>query len=112
MYKYHKTIKNGSEKLIDGIENIEMFLDDNNDWNFHDSEIHSFHWDRDTKTFTVSVELIGCGFPELEGWDGDAPVILDFHFEGCVEVHMPNVDLWSPQYIYEIGISIYNKYLE
>ena len=46
-YKYSKTIRDGAEKLIDGIENIEMFLGDDDDWNFHDSEIYSFHWDRD-----------------------------------------------------------------
>lgn len=62
-YKYNKTIMNGAEKLIDGIENIEMFLDDNDDWNFHDSEIYSFHWDRDKREFVASIELIGCAFP-------------------------------------------------
>lgn len=53
-YKYNKTIINGAEKLIDGIENIEMFLDDNDEWNFHDSEIRSFYWDRAKKTFSVT----------------------------------------------------------
>lgn len=53
-YKYNKTIMNGAEKLIDGIENIEMFLDDNDEWNFHDSEIRSFYWDRAKKTFSVT----------------------------------------------------------
>lgn len=105
MYKYNKTIMNGAEKLIDGIENIEMFLDDDDDWNFHDSEIRSFHWDRDKREFVVSVELIGCAFPEIDGWNGDAPVILDFHFEDCIEIHMPNVDTCGAPYILEIEIS-------
>lgn len=105
MYKYNRTITNGAEELIDGIENIEMFLGDDDNWNFHDSEIRSFNWDRDKKEFVVSVELIGCAFPKIEGWDGDAPVILDFHFKDCIEIHMPNVDMWGAPYIFEIEIS-------
>jgi len=111
-YKYNKTIMNGAERLIEGIENIEMFLDDNDDWNFHDSEIYSLHWDISTKTFTVSVYLIGCDFYKLKDYDSNSKVILDLHFEKCLEVHMPNVSLCNSQYIYEIGMSIHNGYLE
>lgn len=103
-YKYHKTIMNGAEKLIDGIENIEMFLDDEDAWNFHDSSIYSFNWDRDERIFTVIVEPLGFS-PDIDGWDGESTILLDFHFEGCIEVHMNHLDLWSPQYISEISIS-------
>lgn len=102
---------NGAEELIDGIENIEMFLDDNDDWNFHDSEIQSFNWDRDSSTFTVSVEPIGYS-PTIEGDGKDTSIILDFHFIRCIEIHMPNVDLWSPEYVYEIEISKDRNWIE
>ncbi len=86
-YKYNRTIMNGAEKLIDGIENIEMFLGDDDAWNFHDYEIYSFNWDRYTKTLTVTVEPIGF-LPDIEGWDGKSTILLDFHFEGCIEYFM------------------------
>lgn len=110
-YKYNKTIMNGAEKLIDGIENIEMFLGDDDAWNFHDSEIYSIHYDRDTKTFTVTVDLIGCDFSKLEDFDYESTVLLDLHFEGCIDIHMPNVDFMCP-YIYEIEISKSHKMIE
>ena len=109
-YKYNKTIMNGAEKLIDGIENIEMFLDDNDDWNFHDSEIKSFHWDRDDRIFTVTVEPIGFS-PEIEGEGDDVMILLDLHFEDCFDIHMPNMDLTAP-YINEIEISKDRKCIE
>ena len=110
-YKYNKTIMNGAEKLIDGIENIEMFLGDDDAWNFYDSEIYSFHYDRDTKTFTVTVDLIGCDFSKLEDFDYESTVLLDLHFVGCIDIHMPNVDFMCP-YIYEIEISKNHKLIE
>lgn len=104
-YRYNKTIQNGAESLIEGIENIEMFLDDNDDWNFHDSEIYSLYWDRNTNIFTVTVEPIGCDYPDIDGCKEDTTILLDFHFLGCIEIHMPNVDTWNSEYIYEVEIS-------
>lgn len=111
-YKYNKTIMNGAEELIDGIENIEMFLDDNDDWNFHDSEIRSFYWDRAKRTFSVTIEPFGCDYPDIEEYDKDSAMILDFHFVDVVEVHMPHVNLWSPEYVYEIEISKDRDWIE
>lgn len=111
-YKYNKTIKNGAERLIDGIENIEMFLGEEDAWNFHDSEIHSIQWDRDSKTFSVTIDLIGCDFSQLEGYNYHDNVLLEFHFTKVAEVHMPHVDMWNCEYIYEIEISKDRNWLE
>lgn len=111
-YKYSRTIRNGAEKLIDGIENIEILLGDDDNWDFHDSEIYTFHWDRETRTFTVTVLPVGCIFPQIEGWDGESTLLLDFHFEDCIEIHMPNAELGEADYIYEIEISKSRGYLE
>ena len=54
-----------------------MFLGDDDDWNFHDSEIYSFHWDRDENVFTVTIDLIGCDFSNLEGFNSEYKVLLD-----------------------------------
>lgn len=112
-YKYKNTIKGGAEKLIDGIENIEMFLDEEDHWNFHDSEIESFGWDVKTQTFTVTVNLIGCRFPESLGIiDKTKDVLLDLHFVGFPTLTMNQVELNSWQYITEIEITNVRKFLE
>lgn len=100
---------NGAEKLIDGIENIEMFLDDNDDWNFHDSEINSFYWDNEKKIMTVTIEPIAYSV-DVEGDAKDKQPLLSFHFEDCidVEMHMNNVY----ERIYKIEISMFKQFIE
>lgn len=109
IYKYNSTIRGGAEALIDGIENIEMFLDDEDAWNFHDSEINSFYWDNEKKVMTVTVEPIGYG-ADIEGDAKDKRPLLSFHFEDCidVEMHMNNVY----EHIYEIEISRFKQFIE
>ncbi|MBR5956840.1 MAG: hypothetical protein IKZ99_00590 [Salinivirgaceae bacterium] len=109
MYKYNRTIRDGAEALIDGIENIEMFLGDEDHWNFHDSSIRSFHWDNETGEFTVTVEPIGYGCFKGE-IDKDLQPLLDFHFEDCVEIKM-DVEVIGA-YINDIKISRDRDYLE
>lgn len=101
-YKYCNTIKNGAEILIDGIENIEIFLDDKEEWNFHDSEIASFWWDKTKKSFIVTIELYGSDYHNIEWCDNKSAVLLDFLFEDCIEIHMKHVELHSQQIIQEI----------
>lgn len=96
-YKYPRTIQNGAEELIDGIENIEMFLDDDDNWNFHDSDIKSFHWDRNSNTFTVTV-IPMCYSAVIEGFDCDDTILLDFIFKDCSEIDIPDFatrDYWQ-----------------
>ena len=87
---------NGAGEIIDGIENIKMFLDDNDAWNFHNSKIRSFYWDRAKRTFSVTIKPFGCDYPDIEGFDKDSSMLLDFYFVDVAEVHMPHVDLRSP----------------
>ena len=110
MYKYNRTIRDGAEALIDGIENIEMFLDDNDHWNFHDSKIRSFYWDNETLEFTVTVDLVGYGFYKGE-IDKNLQPLLDFHFKDCDEIKMDMVDMYAG-FINEIEISRDRDYLE
>ncbi len=108
MYKYNKTIIVGAEKLIDGIEMIEMFLDDDDDWNFHDSEIKSFLWNAQERTVIVSIEPIGYA-PDIDGLEDGKIPLLDFHFLNVFEVHM---DLYVDNFINEIEISNKRGYLQ
>lgn len=52
-----------------------------------------------------TIEPFGCDYPDIEGFDKDSSMLLDFHFIDVAEVHMPHVDLWTCEYIYEIEIS-------
>lgn len=110
-YKYSRTIQNGAEALIDGIENIEMFLGDEDNWRFHDSDIKSFHWDRDTRTFTVTVLPMAYS-TVIDGFDDEDTILLDFHFEDWIEIHIPeftSCDYWE---INELEIIKVNDHLE
>ena len=104
-YKYNKTITGGAERFIDGIENIEMFLDEQDNWNFHDSDLKSFSYDNDEQRFTITIEPIGF-LPTIEGLDEDKIVLLDFHFEGVIELEMSCL---TETDISEIEFSVYNK---
>jgi len=43
-----------SLKMINGNENLELFLVDNDLWMYHDSEIRNIHWDDKKRTLDVS----------------------------------------------------------
>jgi hypothetical protein len=104
-YKYNKTIVNGAETLISGIENIELFLDDDDDWNFHDSQIYSFHWDGVQERLTISIIPIGYGTTIEEDKEG-VMLLVDFHFE---KVDNLNINFYLPEYILDMSITK-NKY--
>jgi hypothetical protein len=103
-YKYNKTIVNGAEKLISGIENIELFLDDDDDWNFHDSQVYSFHWDGVQEQLTITIIPIGYG--TIDGDKEGMMPLIDFHFEKVDEL---NFNFCLPEYILEMAI-IRNTY--
>ena len=106
MYKYNRTIRDGAEALIDGIENIEMFLEDNE--TFHDCGIHSFSWDSETKELTLTIEPLTYRF--FAGEYGNMLPLLDFHFEHCIsiETYMET----GIAIIDEMIISKYNTFLK
>ena len=41
-------------KMINGNENLELFLVDDDLWIYHDSEIRNIHWDDKKRTLDVS----------------------------------------------------------
>lgn len=106
MYKYNRTIRDGAEKLIDGIENIEMFLEDNE--TFHDCGIHSFSWNSETKELTLTIEPLTYRF--FAGEYGNMLPLLDFHFVNClsIETYMET----GIAIIDEMVISKGNNYLQ
>lgn len=108
-YKYNETVKDGAEELIDDIKYMELFFNDEDHWNFHDSEIRSLHWDADKRTVKVTVEPLGCSYEKLKRWTPDKTVLLDFIFIDVLEIYS---NCPVDNYITEIEISKYNGYLE
>lgn len=108
-YKYRNTIAGGAEELIDGLENIELFLDDRDEWNFHDSEITSIHMDFKENSVTVTVKPDGYNSERADKLFKEELPLLDFKFIDVCEIKM-NTSL--PYYIDKIEISKYNGFLE
>jgi hypothetical protein len=108
MYKYNRTFQNGAEKFANGIENVEMFLDDDNGWSFHDSQLYSFHWDEHPLEFTVTVMPQGY-LHNKDNSRSNMMALLDFHFIDVDEVKM---QLTPPYYIDGIEFTQEGKGIE
>lgn len=94
-------------KMITGIENLEMFLLDDDQWMYHDSEIHNIHWDDKKRTLDVAVEPIGYS-AEIDGAGYGKTFLLDFHFRDVVSVCLDYSDYG---YIHEMEIKVENGFL-
>lgn len=84
-------------EMVNGIENLEFFLEEDDQWRFHDSLISDIKWDFDNKTVDLSVIVYGYStveYPE-KGY-----YVLDFHFLDVVCVDYQKGD----DYIYNLDI--------
>lgn len=95
-------------ELITGIENMEVFLTENDEWQFHDSDIRDIHWNNQNRTLDLTIEPIG--FSAEVPWDRNTTTaLLDFHYEGVEEF---DLNCFGFCYIFEIEIAMKNGYLE
>lgn len=95
-------------QLIEGIENMELFLTENDEWQFHDSDIRDIHWNNKKRTLDLTIEPIG--FSADVPWDRKTTTaLLDFHYEGVVEFYL---NCYGFSYIYELEINLKNGFLE
>lgn len=107
MRKSINTVKEEAVKYITGIENLELFIDEEDEWNFHDSEIRSIHWDDKTRILDVTVEPMGYS-PKLPEDGPDKSPRLDFHFHDVVEINLQ----WNTVgFIFELDITEKNGFL-
>ena len=98
----------GAYKLIEGIENMELFLTEDDKWQFHDSDIHDIHWNNQNRTLDLTIEPIG--FSADVPWDRKTTTaLLDFHYEGVGELEL---NCFGFCYIYELEINMKNGYLD
>ena len=63
MRKSANMIDEAAARMINGIENIEVFLEENDQWQFHDSDIKNIHWD-DMERRLTRFPLYGCSMFE------------------------------------------------
>ena len=99
MRKSANMIDDAAVGMITGIENIEIFLEENDQWQFHDSGIRDIHWDDEERRLDVTVCPTFC-----VGIDYDYNTLeprLDFHFTDVVSV---NLDYNDFGYVDEISI--------
>lgn len=108
MRKSSNMIDEGAAKMIIGIENIEVFLEENDQWQFHDSDISEIHWDDKERQLDVTVSPTFC-----VGIDYDYNILeprLDFHFTGVISL---NFEFNECGYVDEISIKkISNGFLD
>ncbi len=99
MRKSANMIDDAAVGMITGIENIEIFLEENDQWQFHDSNISDIHWDDKERRLDITVCPTVC-----IGIDYDRKTMeprLDFHFTGVYSVKL---DFDSCGYVDEISI--------
>lgn len=98
----------GAYELIEGIENMELFLTENDEWQFHDSDIRDIHWNNQNRTLDLTIEPIG--FCADVPWDRKTTTaLLDFHYEGVEEF---DLNCFGFCYIFELEINMKNGYLD
>lgn len=107
MRKSSNMIDDDAVKMINGIENIEVFLEENDQWQFHDSGISDIHWDDKERRLDVTVSPTFC-----VGIDYDYKTLeprLDFHFTGVIALKFEFNDCG---YVDEISIKKYSDFLD
>ena len=86
MRKSANMIDDAAVEMITGIENIEIFLEENDQWQFHDSGISDIHWDDKVRRLDITVCPTFCKGIEYD-YKTLKP-ILDFHFTGVYSVKL------------------------
>lgn len=108
MRKSANMIDESAVRLIRGIENIEVFLEENDQWQFHDSNIKTIHWDDLERRLDVTICRTFC-----IGIDYDHKYMeprLDFHFTGFLLSYFPEKcvenQLWKIEWKIELSQDI------
>lgn len=50
----------GERKVVTGIENIEVFLEENDEWQFHFSKVTEIHWNSEKRQLDVTINPPCC----------------------------------------------------
>lgn len=107
MRKSANMISDDAVKFITGIENIEVFLEENDEWQFHFSKVTEIHWNSEKSLLDVTIKPTYCVGIEYDR--NETEVFLDFHFTDVVDLKW---DYTQEDYADEISMKEYNGFLE
>lgn len=107
MRKSANMIEDAAVKMITGIENIEVFLEEKDEWQFHDSEISYIHWEDKERRLDVSVKPTYCVGIEYDHKKVEPELVLHF-----IEVRDYKLDNNEGGYVDEISIKEFNGFLD
>lgn len=107
MRKSANMITDDAVKMITGIENIEVFLEENDEWQFHDSEISYVHWDNKERQLDVCVKPTYCVGVEYDHKILEPELVLHF-----TKVRDYKLDYNEGGYVDEISIKECNGFLD
>lgn len=107
MRKSANMITDDAVKFVTGIENIEVFLEENDKWQFHFSKVTEIHWNSEKSLLDVTIKPTCCIGIEYDR--KKAEVFLDFHFTDVIDLKW---DYTQEDYADEISMKEYNGFLE
>ena len=107
MRKSANMITDDAVKMVTGIENIEIFLEDNDEWQFHFSKVTEIHWNSERRALDVAINPPCCVGIEYDR--KKVEVFLDFHF---IEVIDLKWEYTQDDYADEISMKELNGFLE
>ena len=100
-------ITDDAVKFITGIENIEVFLKENDEWQFHFSKVTENHWNSEKRQFDVTINPPCCVGIEYDQKKED--VFLDFHFTDIIDLKW---EYTQDDFADEISIKEFHGFLE
>ena len=71
-------------KISQKIENIEVFLKENDEWQFHFSKVTDIHWNSEKRQLDVTINPPCCVGIEYDR--KKVEVFLDFHFTDVIDL--------------------------
>lgn len=100
-------ITDDAVKFVTGIENIEVFLKENDEWQFHFSKVTEIHWYSEKRRLDVTINTPCC-----EGIEYDrkkVEVFLDFHFTDVIDLKW---EYTQEDFADEISMKEFHGFLE
>ena len=107
MRKSANMITDDAVKFITGIENIEVFLEENAEWQFHFSQVTEIHWNSEKRQLDVTVNPPCCVGIEYDR--KKVEVFLDFHFTDVIDLKW---EYTQDDFADEISMKEFHGFLE
>ena len=100
-------ITDDAVKYVTGIENIEVFLEEPDEWQFHFSKVTEIHWYSEKRQLDVTINPPCCVGIEYDR--KKVEVFLDFHFTDVIDLKW---EYTQEDYPDEISMREFNGFLE